>query len=248
MNVLAVYLCDKQTREEALRKNLFGATEDYHVQRGDICILYDYSNDRVYGWWQAETESDRNIDPYAFGGRFPFQVEVNPAGSEGILDFDASEFFSVFGLGEVYGSDNKVKGGRFLVTTEQVNQMNITFETRLLPRTDKTQAGSATLNQGIKRKPLLNWMIQPILNIIGIIIFSVITWYLFNILETCQFLPHLHIFFQDHPNNTLIHFGIALFGGIISLAPFYPRYSGKIVLFALAELLLGVFFGLGSKT
>lgn len=248
MSVLAVYRCDNQTRDEFIRKNLFGATTDYHMQIGDICILYDYSNNKVYGWWLAETESNRTIDPWAFGGRFPFQVKVYPAGSEGILDFDASKFFSVFGLEQVYDSDNKVKGERFLVTEEQVSQMNITFETRLLPHTTKTQAQPATPNQGAKSKTLVNQIIERILNIIGIIVSIAITFYLFNFLEAYEFLQHLHIFFQEHPNNTLMHFGIALFAGIMSLIPFYLKHWKGIVQFALFELLVGVVFGLGSKT
>jgi len=50
------------------------------VEKGDFLFLLNLSNDVVYGIFKATSDAKMNIEPKAWGGRYPYQVKVEPIG------------------------------------------------------------------------------------------------------------------------------------------------------------------------
>jgi len=71
------YLCNAGTRPECLRSQLVGDEEQRPVSLGDTILLYDYSENDVYGPMTALTESTKHLEKDAWRGRYPFQVRVS---------------------------------------------------------------------------------------------------------------------------------------------------------------------------
>jgi transitional endoplasmic reticulum ATPase len=74
-------LCTDGTENECLEKGLFGDREwrlPYlkSIKKGDCGFLLNISKDQLLGIFIAESEAKLNIDPGAWGGRFPAQVKV----------------------------------------------------------------------------------------------------------------------------------------------------------------------------
>lgn len=70
------FICNSGTRPECFRRQLVGAEEERAVRPGDTIILYDYSENRIYGPMRALTECQRDINPDAWRGEYPYQVRV----------------------------------------------------------------------------------------------------------------------------------------------------------------------------
>lgn len=70
------YLCNAGTRPECIRRQLVGDEEQHPVSPGDTILLYDYSENEIYGPMTALTPSTKNIVKDAWGGNYPFQVRV----------------------------------------------------------------------------------------------------------------------------------------------------------------------------
>lgn len=70
------YVCNAGTRPECLRRQLVGDGEYRQVSPGDTILLYDYSENEIYGPMTALTPSIRNIEDDAWRGIYPFQVRV----------------------------------------------------------------------------------------------------------------------------------------------------------------------------
>jgi len=60
---------------------LFGSNEKYEeyalrVRRGETGFLYNYQTKKLYGVFEAESDGGFNLVSDAWGGRFPYQVQV----------------------------------------------------------------------------------------------------------------------------------------------------------------------------
>ena len=80
-----IMLCDDQTEEECLRRNLFGdmarRLENLdEIQLGDIGFLLNINRDELIGIFRACSEPQLHIEPDAWTGRFAAQVRVEPIG------------------------------------------------------------------------------------------------------------------------------------------------------------------------
>ncbi len=76
-----IFLCSNATEDECLQKNLFGGKKQYQSQTkqvkvGDVLLLYNYQAQRLHGEFVAISDSDFNIEPEAWSGRYPWQVRV----------------------------------------------------------------------------------------------------------------------------------------------------------------------------
>jgi hypothetical protein len=75
---------------------LFGDTPKFReavekVREGDICFLYNVETDTLFGPFSARSNGRMNIEPEAWGGRYPAQVRV---GCDTIMVFtNASKHF-----------------------------------------------------------------------------------------------------------------------------------------------------------
>jgi transitional endoplasmic reticulum ATPase len=78
-------LCRDSTENECLEKGLFGDKQWLlphlkSIKKGDIGFLLNVSKDQLLGIFAAEGEAKLNIDPNAWGGKFPVQVKVKLLG------------------------------------------------------------------------------------------------------------------------------------------------------------------------
>ncbi len=75
-----VFACTESTVANCLRNRLFGAPSNWplSVAPGSICFLYNYDSNIISGMWRA-VQSGMDLDPAAWGGRFPYQCRVELA-------------------------------------------------------------------------------------------------------------------------------------------------------------------------
>ena len=76
-----VFLCNNRTERECLERKLFGAPKSEwnrvsQVKKGDVLFLLNFRNNHLHGVFEAITDGTLNIDPSAFDGHFPAQVQV----------------------------------------------------------------------------------------------------------------------------------------------------------------------------
>lgn len=80
-----IMICTNRTEEECLKKGLFGGPEWRlpflkFIKKGDIGFLYNLTSDELIGIFRAKGPAQLNIDPKAWGGRFPAQIKVTLLG------------------------------------------------------------------------------------------------------------------------------------------------------------------------
>lgn len=76
-----VFICGNDTQEECLEQELFGANEDYKrrvigIEAGDILFLYNFDTGQLFGVFEAVSKCIKDMVPFAWKGRFPYQVRV----------------------------------------------------------------------------------------------------------------------------------------------------------------------------
>jgi len=90
------FVCSKETEAECFQRMLFGDTAKFRgvverVKEGDICFLYNLDTDTLFGPFEAKSSGQMDIEPEAWGGKYPAQVKV---GCEAITVFtNASQEF-----------------------------------------------------------------------------------------------------------------------------------------------------------
>lgn len=80
-----IFACTDDTEEECLTRMLFGTDRVYgpvviRVRRGDLLFLNNMDSDRIYGVFKAVSDGGFKIQPEAWGGKYPYQVEVEILG------------------------------------------------------------------------------------------------------------------------------------------------------------------------
>lgn len=76
-----IFTCTNNSEKECLERLLFATNKIYEnkallTKRGDVLFLYNLNTDILYGPFKAKSDGRKNIDPLAFGGKYPYQVEV----------------------------------------------------------------------------------------------------------------------------------------------------------------------------
>jgi hypothetical protein len=106
---VAVFLCSNETMTECYTLGLFGTNEPYGraVRVGDLCLLYNYSDNKVYGVWAADSTGG-TYKPTAWRGRYPHQVKVKQV-SKAVISVGRAGIQSLVGdgsnLGRIYDGD-----------------------------------------------------------------------------------------------------------------------------------------------
>jgi hypothetical protein len=80
-----VMLCDDQTEDECVRRNLFGDKAkrlDYYddVKPGDLGLLLNVNRDELIGIFRARSKAQLHIEPDAWDRRFAAQIRVELIG------------------------------------------------------------------------------------------------------------------------------------------------------------------------
>ena len=80
-----VFVCTNKSETECFEKLLF-ATEKFYgpivvrIRENDLLFLHNRDKDVLYGVFKAVSDGGLNIDPCAFGGKYPYHVKVEAIG------------------------------------------------------------------------------------------------------------------------------------------------------------------------
>jgi len=80
-----IFACTKKTEAECLHRLLFGTDRVYgpiviRIRKGDLLFLNNMDLNVIYGVFKAISDGGFKIEPYAWKGRYPYQVKVKPLG------------------------------------------------------------------------------------------------------------------------------------------------------------------------
>lgn len=76
-----IFACTKKTEKECLDRMIFSTSKLYSdkvtkVKIGDILFLYNLDTDTLTGPFQAKSDGTKDLVPEAWGGKYPYQVQV----------------------------------------------------------------------------------------------------------------------------------------------------------------------------
>lgn len=80
-----VFACTEATEAECLNGLLFATEKTYgpiviRIRQGDLLFLNNIDTNMLYGFFRAASDGAYKINPTAFGGKYPYQVKVEPLG------------------------------------------------------------------------------------------------------------------------------------------------------------------------
>jgi DNA modification methylase len=80
-----VFACTTKTKSECFERLLFSTNRTYapaamRVKKDHFLFLLDLDNDLLYGVFKASSDAKMNIQPNAWKGKYPYQVEVRALG------------------------------------------------------------------------------------------------------------------------------------------------------------------------
>src|SRR3989344_4267610 len=91
-----IFRCNEKTFHECLDRKLFGELEEYlpfikQLDVGSSVFLYNTTNWNLYGPFEATSPGNKHIEPQAWGGKFPAQIKVKPAGEINSIHIDKAK-------------------------------------------------------------------------------------------------------------------------------------------------------------
>ena len=78
-----VLSCTDSSEEECLRRLLFATNKVYapgflRIKQGFFLFLFNLNSQKLYGIFRATSDASVSIEPDAWGGKYPYQVKVEP--------------------------------------------------------------------------------------------------------------------------------------------------------------------------
>jgi DNA modification methylase len=97
-----IFACTQKTEAECFNRLLFGTDRVYgpiviRIRKGDLLFLNNVNINVMYGVFRAVSDGGFKIDPKAWGGRYPYQVKVEPLGQIMKLN-DVNKILNKFGI------------------------------------------------------------------------------------------------------------------------------------------------------
>jgi DNA modification methylase len=76
-----IFACTDKTEKECFDRMIFSTNKLYsdevlQIKKGDYLFLYNIDKDVIYGIFKAVSDGGKNIEPDAWGGKYPYQVIV----------------------------------------------------------------------------------------------------------------------------------------------------------------------------
>jgi len=76
-----IFACTDKTEKECFDRMIFSTNKLYsdevlQIKKGDYLFLYNIDKDVIYGIFKAASDGGKNIEPDAWGGKYPYQVIV----------------------------------------------------------------------------------------------------------------------------------------------------------------------------
>lgn len=80
-----IFTCTEKTEKECFQRMLFSTNKIYEdkalkARRGDALFLFNMDSDILYGIFKAKSDGRKDIVPKAWGGKYPYQVEIEKNG------------------------------------------------------------------------------------------------------------------------------------------------------------------------
>lgn len=80
-----IFACTEKSEKECFNRMLFSTNKLYadkvlRVKKGDILFLLNMDTDMLYGPFRAASDGKKDIEPEAWGGKYPYQVKVKSNG------------------------------------------------------------------------------------------------------------------------------------------------------------------------
>lgn len=81
-----IFACTDKTERECLDRMLFATGRLYGesvlaIKKGDPLFLLNLDTDTIHGGFEAKSDGKKDIEPEAWGGRYPYQVKVASNGA-----------------------------------------------------------------------------------------------------------------------------------------------------------------------
>lgn len=97
-----LFACTDKSEQECLDRLLFSTDKLYgpvviRIRVGDLLFLNNLDQDTIHGVFVAETDGGFNIQPEAFGGKYPYQVKIKSLG-EVVTAKNAKHLLGEFGV------------------------------------------------------------------------------------------------------------------------------------------------------
>ncbi|NWG08878.1 MAG: methyltransferase domain-containing protein [Nitrososphaerales archaeon] len=97
-----IFACTNKTERECLERMLFStnkvhANKTLRTKKGDYLFLLNFDSDTLYGVFRARSDGKKDIVHEAWGGKYPYQVEVEKDGEIKIVK-KAKKLLSRFGI------------------------------------------------------------------------------------------------------------------------------------------------------
>jgi DNA modification methylase len=97
-----IFACTNRSEAECFERLLFGTDRVYasiviRIRKGDLLFLNNLDTDTLYGLFRAISNGDLSIQPYAWNGKYPYQVKVEILGEKMALK-NAKRTLNKFGI------------------------------------------------------------------------------------------------------------------------------------------------------
>lgn len=136
-----IFATTSKTEEESLNRLIFGTDRVYgpvviRIRRGDLIFLNNLEEKSLYGVFKAVSDGGFKIEPDAFGGRYPYQVRVQPLGKIMMLR----------------GSDRILKNFEIKRNTPILGKKLLDFLDLFLPKSKTEKIEDETFNLILREK------------------------------------------------------------------------------------------------
>ncbi|MEM2760072.1 MAG: DNA methyltransferase [Nitrososphaerales archaeon] len=133
-----IFACTEKSEKECFKRMLFSTNKLYadkvlRVIKGDILFLLNMDKDTLYGIFRAASDGKKDIEPEAWGGKYPYQVKVKSNGEIKSVR-EAKKLFSKMGIN---WTDTLNERGTKLLSSYLENPEEFDWETFLAVKNGK---------------------------------------------------------------------------------------------------------------